>query len=55
MKYGELEQIKDFDLSDAEVQKKVKERYGDNIPLEELIITPDRMFKSDKLETIVEK
>ncbi len=52
---GALEQIKDFDLSDPEVQKKVKERYGNKIPLEEPIITPDRMFKSEKLETIPEK
>ena len=52
---GKLQQIKDFDLSDPVVQKKVKERYGNNVPLEELIITPDRMFKSDLLVTVMEK
>ncbi|MEZ5043395.1 MAG: YiiX family permuted papain-like enzyme [Saprospiraceae bacterium] len=55
IKIGELEQIKDFDLSDPIVKAKAKERYGNNIPLEELIITPDRMFQSDKLVTVLEK
>lgn len=50
---GKLQQIKDFDLSDPVVQKKVKERYGDNVPMEEFIITPDRMFKSDLLITVM--
>jgi Permuted papain-like amidase enzyme, YaeF/YiiX, C92 family len=52
---GELQRIKDFDLSDPIVKKKAKDRYGNNIPLEELIITPDRMFQSDKLETVTER
>ena len=52
---GKLQQIKDFDLSDPVVQKKVKERYGNNVPMEELIITPDRMFKSDLLVTVMEE
>ena len=52
---GKLQQIKDFDLSDPVVQKKVKERYGTNVPMEEPIITPDRMFKSNLLVTVMEK
>ncbi|MFT7606084.1 MAG: hypothetical protein ACI8VT_003682, partial [Saprospiraceae bacterium] len=52
IKIGELQKIKDFDLSDPVVKAKARERYGNNIPLEELIITPDRMFQSDKLEVI---
>lgn len=52
---GKLEKIKDFDLSDHAVQLKLKERYGNNIPMEEIVITPDRMFKSDQLETVFEK
>jgi len=51
---GALQQIKDFDLSDPIVQAKVKERYGNDLPMEEFIITPDRMFQSDKLITIFE-
>ncbi len=52
---GRLEQIKNFDLSDPRVQEKVKERYGRNIPMEEFIITPDRMFQSDQLVTILKE
>ena len=52
---GELEKVEDFDLSNKTVQKKVKERYGSDIPKDEFVITPDRMFKSEKLMTIKEK
>jgi len=49
---GKLEKIGDFDLSNKTVQTKVKERYGAAIPKDEMVITPDRMFKSEKLITI---
>ena len=52
---GTLQQLKDFDLSDKRVQAKMKERYGNDIPMEELVITPDRMFQSEDLITIVER
>ncbi len=51
---GTPQKIKDFDLSDPAVQKKVKERYGDNVPMEEIVVTPDRMFQSDKLLTVMD-
>ena len=41
---GKLERLKDFDLTNKAVQKKMKERYGDNIPLNELVISPIEMF-----------
>ncbi|MFT4972366.1 MAG: hypothetical protein ACI9JY_001570, partial [Saprospiraceae bacterium] len=49
---GKLERIRDFDLSDKTVQNKIKERYGNRIPTDELIITPDRMFNAKNLITI---
>ena len=49
---GELEKLKDFNLSDKSVKKKLKERYGNNIPKEELVISPASMFDSDHLITI---
>ena len=51
---GTLEKFNDFDLSNQTVQKKVKERYGNKIPKDELVITPDRMFESNKLITVIE-
>jgi hypothetical protein len=49
---GQLEKLKDFDLSNKIVKEKLKERFGDNIPLDELVISPISMFNSDKLITI---
>lgn len=52
---GQLEQLSDFDLSNDIVKAKMKERYGENIPLNEKVISPAAMFNSDKLITIEEK
>ena len=51
---GKLEQLSDFDLSNEIVQAKMKERYGNNIPLDEKVISPATMFNSDKL-ILIEK
>ncbi len=52
---GQLEKLSDFDLTNEIVQTKMKERYGDNIPMDEKVISPAAMFNSDKLITIEEK
>ena len=52
---GQLEQLSDFDLSTAIVKAKMKERYGDSIPMSEKVISPATMFNSDKLVTIEKK
>ncbi|MDB4181090.1 YiiX family permuted papain-like enzyme [Flavobacteriaceae bacterium] len=52
---GQLEQLSDFDLSNEIVKAKMKERYGNNIPMDEKVISPAAMFNSDKLITIEEK
>ena len=49
---GNLEQLGDFDLSSKVVKQKIKERYGEKIPLDELVISPAALFESDKLVTI---
>jgi hypothetical protein len=49
---GNLEQLGDFDLSSKVVKQKIKERYGEKIPLDELVISPASLFESDKLVTI---
>lgn len=49
---GELETLSDFDLSHQAVQVKMKERYGNNVPVNEKVISPAAMFNSDKLVTI---
>ncbi|MEZ4994188.1 MAG: YiiX family permuted papain-like enzyme [Saprospiraceae bacterium] len=52
---GTLEHLSDFDLTDPVVKKIMKERYGDNIPMEEQVISPAAMFGSDKLITVEER
>ncbi len=49
---GELETLADFDLSDERVKQKMTERYGNNIPTEEKVISPAAMFNSDKLVVV---
>jgi uncharacterized protein YycO len=49
---GKLQQLKEFDLSSPEIKKIMKERYGNNIPLEEKVISPAAIFDSNLLMTI---
>lgn len=51
----QLETLNDFDLSNAEVKTKLRERYGDQIPLNEPVISPKSLFESPLLKTIKEK
>ena len=46
---GELQTLREFDLSHPAVQAKLKERYGNRIPLTEKVISPVRMFESKEL------
>ncbi len=54
MEVGKLEKLKDFNLEDEEVKTKLKERYGNQIPFDETVISPKSIFNSDLLETIYE-
>lgn len=46
---GKLKKLKDFDLSHSAVQAKLKERYGDHIPYDEIVIPPSSIFESENL------
>jgi hypothetical protein len=52
---GELEVLGDFDLTNEKVKQKMKERYKDNVPVNEKVISPGTMFNSEKLITVMEK
>jgi hypothetical protein len=51
---GERQTIADFDLSHPTVQAKVQERYGDRIPLDEVVISPAAIFDAANVETVYE-
>jgi len=52
---GKLERLSDFDLSHPQVKAKLTERYGNNLPLDEKVISPAAMFNSPKLKTIISR
>ncbi len=47
-------QLKDFNLTDERVQKILKERYGNDIPLEEKVVAPSDLVDSDLLKTVID-
>ncbi len=50
---GKLQHLRDFDLSDPYVKNLMKKRYGNKIPYNELVISPESMFKSEILITVI--
>ena len=49
---GQLRQLRDFDLSHPAVQAKLQERYGNQLPLSETVISPVSIFNSPELVTV---
>ena len=49
LEIGKLEKLSSFDLSAEAVKKKMKERYGNKIPLNETVISPAAVFESELL------
>ena len=52
IKLSKLNRLKSFDLSDPEVSSQVKERYGTNIPFNELVVSPAAIFESELLQRV---
>lgn len=52
LEIGKLQKLNDFDLMDHTVQAKMKERYGNRIPMDETVITPVAIFESELLMTV---
>ncbi|RZJ52193.1 MAG: YiiX family permuted papain-like enzyme [Flavobacterium sp.] len=51
---SKLQKMKDFNLDDPRVQKILKERYGNNIPLEEKVVSPSNLADSNLLVTVTD-
>jgi len=49
---GILGKLSDFDLTNPAVQQKLKERYGNQIPMNEIVISPAAIFDSELLVTV---
>jgi uncharacterized protein YycO len=52
---GKLKTLSSFNLEHPAVQQKLKERYGNKLPMDELVISPKDIFNSDKLVTVYNK
>ena len=52
VKVGELQKLREFDLTDPAVRAKMRERYGTQVPLDEPVISPGAQFDSPLLETV---
>ncbi len=55
VKIGRLKKLRDFDLSNNAVKKLIKKRYGDQVPLNETVISPADIFLSDLLKIVAQK
>jgi cell wall-associated NlpC family hydrolase len=55
VRVGRLQRLREFDLSDPVVLEKMQERYGSDVPLDELVISPSAMFDWTGLETVAQK
>jgi hypothetical protein len=49
---GKLARLKEFDLSSPLVKAMMKQRYGNKIPMDEPVISPEAMFRSELLTTV---
>ena len=54
IRVGRLQKLRDFDLSDPIVKVKMKERFGNTIPMDEVVISPGEMFSFDGLAVVAE-
>lgn len=52
---GRLQKIKDFDLSSGPVKEIIRERYGDNLPVNETVISPQSIYESSLFVTVRSK
>ncbi|MBL8112236.1 MAG: YiiX family permuted papain-like enzyme [Acidobacteria bacterium] len=55
VKLGEIATLRTFDLTDPAVKRKMRERYGAKVPLDEPVISPASMAASPRLVTVAER
>lgn len=55
LEIGALRKLSSFDLTHPVVKQKLKERYGNKIPMNENVISPGDMFDSKLLELVVKQ
>jgi len=54
LRIGELQRIRDFNLAAPAVRIKLRERYGNQVPLDETVVSPVAMFESPLLRPVAQ-
>lgn len=52
---GARQKLREFNLADPVVTAKMRQRYGTDVPLDETVVSPNAMFDSPLLETVIEE
>jgi len=52
---GKLQKMKEFDLSSEPVKEIIRERYGDDLPVNETVISPQSIYESNLFMTVRSK
>lgn len=52
VKLGRLQTLSEFDLAHPAVRSKLKERYGNHVSLQEIVISPAAIFEDPRLQTV---
>jgi len=55
VRLGELQKLREFDLGNDVVRARIRERYGANVPLDEPVISPARLFAAPLLIEVEQK
>lgn len=55
VRIGDTQRLADFELTDPAVKAKLRERYGADLPLRETVISPQAMFDSVLLTTVLSR
>jgi len=55
VRLGKLQKLREFDLDDAVVRAKLRERYGERVPLDEPVISPAAVFASPLLVPVANR
>ncbi len=50
--YTPLQKLSEFDLRSPLVRARLRERYGQAIPMDETVISPQALFDAPQLETV---
>lgn len=50
----DLHKLKEYHLDNPLIQQKLRERYGDDVPLDEPVVAPGDLFDSNLLQTVFE-